>query len=73
VAYGLVVVGFLWQLFGSFLGAPGWLVDLTPFRHVALVPAQAFRAGAAALMLALAGAAALGALAAFRRRDLAAG
>ena len=62
IAYGLVTVAFLWQLFGSVLGAPKWLVDLTPFAHVGLVPAQPFRATAAAVMLALAALAALSAL-----------
>jgi ABC-2 type transport system permease protein len=38
IAYGLVTVAFLWQLFGALLGAPRWLVDLTPFAHVVLVP-----------------------------------
>lgn len=70
VAYGLVAVSFLWDLTGSLLGVPKWLVDLTPFAHVGLVPAQPFRAGAAAVMLGIGLAAALGALAAFRRRDL---
>jgi ABC-2 type transport system permease protein len=70
IAYGLVTVTFLWQLFGSLLGAPRWLVDLTPFAHVGLVPAQPFRAGAAAVMLAIGLVAALTALGVFRRRDL---
>ncbi|MEA2142026.1 MAG: polyether ionophore transport system permease protein [Solirubrobacteraceae bacterium] len=70
IAYGLVTVAFAWQLVGSLLGAPAWLVDLTPFAHVALVPTQPFAAGAAAVMLALGGLAALLALGAFRRRDI---
>ena len=70
IAYGLVTIAFLWQLVGSLLGAPGWLADLTPFAHVGLVPTQPFRAGAAAVMLAIGAAAALAALAVFRRRDL---
>jgi hypothetical protein len=70
IAYGLVLVGFLWQLFGSLLGAPKWLVDLTPFAHVGLVPAQPFRPGAAAVMVGIGVAAGLVALAVFRRRDL---
>jgi ABC-2 type transport system permease protein len=70
VAYGLVAVAFLWQLVGSLVGAPRWLVDLTPFANVAAVPAQPFRAGAAVIMLAIGAFAALAALWAFRRRDL---
>jgi ABC-2 type transport system permease protein len=70
VAYGLVAVAFLWQLVGSLLGAPRWLVDLTPFANVAAVPAQPFRAGAAVIMFAIGAFATLAALWAFRRRDL---
>jgi ABC-2 type transport system permease protein len=70
IAYALVSVAFVWQLFGSLLGAPNWLLDLTPFRHVGLVPAQPFRATAAAAMLAIAAAACLASLWAFRHRDL---
>lgn len=70
IAYGLVTIGFLWQLVGSLLGAPGWLVKLTPFAHVGAVPAQSFRAGDAAVMLAVGAVAAALALLAFARRDL---
>ena len=70
VAYGLVTVAYLWQLVGSLLGAPCWLVGLTPFAHVGLVPAQPFRAAAAAVMVAIGAACALVALIGFRRRDL---
>ena len=45
IAYGLVTVTFLWQLIGSRLGAPEWLVELTPFAHVGLVPAPAVPPG----------------------------
>jgi ABC-2 type transport system permease protein len=70
IAYGLVAVAFLWQLFGSLLGAPRWLVDATPFAHVGFVPAQPFRGGAAAVMIAIGVLAGLVAIAFFRRRDL---
>jgi ABC-2 type transport system permease protein len=70
IAYGLVAIAFIWQLVGSLVEAPSWLLDLTPFAHVGLIPAQPFRADAAAVMLALGAAAATAAIAAFRRRDL---
>jgi polyether ionophore transport system permease protein len=70
IAYGLVIATFLWQLVGSLLGVPRWLVDLTPFAHIGLVPTQPFRAGSAAIMLGLGALCAAGALWAFRRRDL---
>jgi ABC-2 type transport system permease protein len=34
IAYGLLVTAFLWQLFGALLGAPTWLVDVSPFVHL---------------------------------------
>jgi ABC-2 type transport system permease protein len=71
IAYGLVSVAFVWQLFGALLGAPKWMLDLSPFQHVALVPAQPFRITAALIMLALAATAALAGVLAFGRRDLA--
>jgi ABC-2 type transport system permease protein len=70
IAYGLVTVAFLWNLFGSLLGAPKWLADLTPFAHVGLVPAQPLRAVAAVIMLGIAMSSALAAMCIFRRRDL---
>jgi ABC-2 type transport system permease protein len=71
--YGLVAVAFLWQLFGSLLGAPRWLVDLSPFEHVGLVPGQPFRLGAAAVMLAVGVPSAATAIGVFRHRDLVGG
>jgi len=70
IAYGLVTVAFLWDLVGSLLGAPRWLVHLTPFAHIGLVPAQAFQAGGAAAMVAIAAATGIAAVWAFTRRDL---
>lgn len=71
VAYGVVAVAFLWELFGGLLGAPAWALALSPFHHVGLVPAQPFKAGAAAVMLALAIGVTTVALGLMRRRDLA--
>ncbi len=70
IAYTLVAVAFLWDLVGSLVGVPKWLVELTPFQHVGLVPTQAFRGQAAAIMVGIGVLAALAALAVFRRRDL---
>jgi ABC-2 type transport system permease protein len=70
IAYGAVTVAFLWQLTGALLSAPKWALDLTPFAHVGLVPAQPFRAGAAVIMLGVAAASALAAVWFFQRRDL---
>jgi ABC-2 type transport system permease protein len=70
VAYGLVAATFLWDLFGALLGAPEWTLGISPFHHIGLVPAQAFHATAAIVMLAVAAVAALAALRIFERRDL---
>jgi ABC-2 type transport system permease protein len=70
IAYGLVATTFVWQLLSGALGAPAWLRDLSPFQHVGLVPAQAFKPAGAEIMLALAAVACAAALWAFRRRDL---
>lgn len=70
VSYGLLIVAYLWQLFGSLLGVPKWLVEATPFSHVALVPTQSFRALDAAVMVALGLSAALVGVWRFRLRDL---
>ena len=64
------MVAFLWQLFGSLLGAPKWLVKVTPFEHVGFVPAQPFRVGAALVMLGVGVACAVLSVWAFSRRDL---
>jgi ABC-2 type transport system permease protein len=70
IAYGLVVVAYLWQLVGSLLGAPGWLVHATPFAHIAAVPAVAFRPQAAAIIAGIGLVAAVVAVGLFERRDL---
>lgn len=69
-AYGIVLLTFVWQLIGSILDVPGWTLELSPFHHLGLVPAESFKTVPAMVMLG--GAAAVGAIAtaAFRRRDL---
>ncbi len=70
IVYGLVVLAFIWDLLGSLVGAPHWLLELTPFEHVGLVPAGSFNWEAALVLVAIGVAASGLALAAFRRRDL---
>jgi ABC-2 type transport system permease protein len=70
IAYAVVIATFLWQLTGALLGAPRWLVELTPFAHVGLVPAQAFSTDATLVMLAIAALCTLTAAVIFKRRDL---
>jgi ABC-2 type transport system permease protein len=70
IAYGLVGLAFVWELFGSLLEVPDWLLALSPFHDVGLVPGEPFEATAAVIMLGLAACAALAAVQIFRRRDL---
>ena len=70
IGYAVVAAAFLWQLFGALLGAPHWLVELSPFAHVGVVPAQPFRAPAAAIMVLIGVAGGLSAAVALRRRDI---
>ncbi|HUJ67796.1 MAG TPA: hypothetical protein VLX59_19790, partial [Acidimicrobiales bacterium] len=70
ISYSAVSVAFLWYLVGSLLRVPSWLVGLTPFEHIGLVPTQSFRVEAALVMALIGVVAAVAALAWFRRRDL---
>jgi ABC-2 type transport system permease protein len=70
IAYGIVGAAFVWELFGALLEVPGWLLALSPFHDIGLVPGEPFEGAGAAVMLGLAGVAALAALAVFGRRDL---
>jgi ABC-2 type transport system permease protein len=70
IAYGLVSVAFLWQLTGSLLRVPKWMLDATPFAHVGAIPVQPFRTLAAIVMVAIGALAAAAAVACFERRDL---
>jgi ABC-2 type transport system permease protein len=68
--YAVVATGFLLELVGTLVNAPGWMLDLSPFHHVALAPFQSVNAGAALAMCGL-GLALCGAgIVAFTRRDL---
>jgi ABC-2 type transport system permease protein len=71
LSYALVALAFVWQLLGGALRAPHWLIELTPFAHVGLVPAQAFKASDAAVMIGVAALAIAASLHIFRGRDLA--
>ena len=70
IAYGLVAAAFLWYLVGSLLSVPKWLIDVTPFQHIGLVPTQAFRPDAAAIMVMIGLGGTVAGLTVFRHRDL---
>ena len=68
--FGLVGTAFVWQMVGSAIDAPQWSLDLSPFAHVAPVPAQAMNVAAAAVLAALGLAGCFGAVQVCARRDL---
>jgi ABC-2 type transport system permease protein len=57
-------------LFGETLRFPGWVQDLSPFRHLALVPAEPFAWAPFATLLLVAAVVGLGGFGALRRRDV---
>jgi len=70
--FGLTRGAMRWRpIAGWRLGLPSWLLGLSPFHQIGLVPAAPFRAGPAAAMLAIGLGAGAAAVALFRRRDLA--
>ncbi len=69
-AFVLIGVAFLWELVGALVGAPGWLLTISPFHHVTQVPLVAVDRRGTAAMLAVAAVAAAIAVERFARRDL---
>jgi ABC-2 type transport system permease protein len=66
-----VGIAFVWELFASLLEVPDWLLSVSPFHDVGLVPGEPLEAMAAAVMLALAIIVSAGSIVVFARRDLA--
>jgi ABC-2 type transport system permease protein len=64
------VGGYVLTLLGPALSWPGWVIDLSPFTHLAYVPAQPFAVTSAAVMALLGCTAGACGVAAFSRRDL---
>jgi ABC-2 type transport system permease protein len=71
IMYGLVAVAFLWQLVGALIGPPHWVLDLSPFAHLALVPTEPFQPVSAAVMVTVGVLGVISSLVAFSRRDIA--
>lgn len=70
LTYGLVVVAFLLDFVGGLLDLSESVLELSPFRHLAAVPAVDMNVGAALVMLGVGVTAAAIGLLAFQRRDL---
>jgi ABC-2 type transport system permease protein len=71
IAFGAVGGAYLWEQTGALVKAPGWILAISPFHWVALVPSEPFDVVASMSMLAVGLAAAAIGLERFRRRDLA--
>jgi ABC-2 type transport system permease protein len=72
-AAGWVVLGwcFVVMMFGESLRLPGWLMGVSPFRHLALVPAESFRLAPWLVLCGLSVVVGAAGMVALRRRDLA--
>ncbi|HEX5088795.1 MAG TPA: ABC transporter permease [Nocardioides sp.] len=71
VAWLLLLVASVVLLFGEVLKLPQWFRDLSPFEHLAFVPAESFAWGPFVVLSVLAVALSVGGQLAFRRRDIA--
>jgi len=67
---GLVLGLYMLQLVGSLAKFPSWVLDLSPFHHVAPAPATPVNGLAAAVMIALGAVTVVAGVAAFARRDV---
>ena len=73
LSMGTIVGTFLLEVIGALAKAPNWLLDLSPFHHVAAAPAAPVNAGATVVMLLLGVVATVAGAGAFARRDLTGG
>jgi ABC-2 type transport system permease protein len=70
VSWGLLVACLVFGQLGRILQFPQWLLDISPFTHIPLVPAEQLRVLPLALLIAIAAALTAAGLIGFRRRDL---
>jgi ABC-2 type transport system permease protein len=70
LAWLVVALAVVVMMFGELLRIPQWIQDLSPFEHLALVPAEDFRWTPFLAVLALAAALSVAGQLAFRRRDV---
>ena len=70
VPAAVTVIGYVLTLLGPALSWPGWIVDLSPFSHLAYVPAQPFAVTSAIVMALIGCTAGACGVAAFSRRDI---
>jgi ABC-2 type transport system permease protein len=69
-AWTMLLVTFVVSFFGTLLELPGWVLGISPFDHIALVPVESLSATSVAVLCAIAAALlGLGAVT-YRRRDI---
>jgi ABC-2 type transport system permease protein len=73
VPVAVTVVGFVLSMLGPALDWPQWALDLSPFTHLTLVPAEPWAAPSGIAMTAVGAVLALAGLVIFHRRDLTSG
>jgi ABC-2 type transport system permease protein len=69
-AWGALVIAFVVTMFGTLLDLPNWVTGISPFEHVALVPAESVTAVSVVGLTACAAALLVTGAATYRRRDL---
>ena len=69
-AWGVLAACYLAAFLGPLLSLPDWVMDLSPYSHVPLLPAADFELGPLAALTAVALALVAAGLAGFRRRDV---
>ena len=70
IAFGLVGGAYLWEQTGAIVKAPGWVLAVSPFHWLALVPSEPFDVAASLAMVGVGIAATIAGFEAFRRRDV---
>jgi ABC-2 type transport system permease protein len=66
----VVAVAFLIEFVGAAVKAPAWLLEVSPFHHLAFVPGDSINLGSSIVMVGIGLAAAAGGIVAFNRRDV---
>jgi ABC-2 type transport system permease protein len=68
--WGVLVMCLILGQLGQILQFPQWALNLSPFSHIPLIPAEDFVATPFLVLLAIAGLLVLGGISGFRRRDI---
>jgi ABC-2 type transport system permease protein len=71
IGAGAVALTYVLEVIGALLRAPSWLLDVSPFHHLAAVPIAPVNAQAAIVMLTMAACLVALGVVAFDRRDVA--